>query len=203
MFKKLDFFFFGWIINFFYSEYYRPKYNYQRYYILFFHYLIPQKLFRLNPKVKWPVHFTSKVHAPEKIKKGILCDPGDNINNYIQANNGIVFGNNIELAPGVSIISSNHNTDNLTKHINANPITIGNNVWIGANTTILPEVNIGNNVIIGANSVVVKDIPSNSVAVGNPCKVIKQKEKYKENFNKIIFNKKPPKKYDSFINTTS
>jgi hypothetical protein len=49
MFKKIDFFFFGWIINCAYPEYFRPKYGYQRYYILFFHYLIPQKLLRLNP----------------------------------------------------------------------------------------------------------------------------------------------------------
>ncbi|ARV07661.1 hypothetical protein BTO04_13595 [Polaribacter sp. SA4-10] len=201
MLSKLDFLIFGWIINWLYPEYYRPKYGYQRYYILFFHYLIPQKLFRLNPKVKWPVHFTSKVLAPQKITKGIMCDPGDGLNNYIQANNGIIFGNNIELAPSVSIISSNHDSSNLRKHIDAKPITIGNNVWIGTNSTVLPEVNIGNNVIIGANSVVTKDIPSNSIAVGNPCKVIRKKEPYKEDFTKIIFNKKIPKKHRKFINS--
>ena len=193
MFKKLDFFVFGWIINWMYPEYYRPKYGYQRYYILFLHYLIPQKIFRLNPKVKWPVHFTSKVIAPEKITKGILCDPGDNINNYIQAYNGIIFGNNIELAPGVSIISSNHKATNLRKHKKGKPIVIGNNVWIGANVTVLPEVTIGDNVIIGANSGVTKDIPSNSVAVGNPCIIMKEKEPYKEEFSNIVFNKKIPK----------
>ena len=202
MLKKIDFLVFGWIINWFYPEYYRPKYGYQRYYILFFHYLIPQKIFRLNPKVKWPVHFTSKVHSPEKIKKGILCDPGDNINNYIQANNGIIFGSNIELGPGVSIISSNHKSNNLRQHTKGKPITIGNNVWIGANSTILQEITIGNNVIIGANSLVNKDIPDNSIAVGNPCKVIKNKEIYTEDFSKIIFNKKTPQQLEDFINTT-
>ena len=201
MFEKIDFFFFGWIINCAYPEYFRPKYGYQRYYILFFHYLIPQKLLRLNPKVKWPVHFTSKVLAPENITKGILCDPGDNINNYIQANNGIIFGSNIELGPGVSIISSNHKANNLREHTKGKPITIGNNVWIGANSTVLPEVSIGNNVIIGANSLVNKDITSNSVAVGNPCKVIKQKEPYTEDLSAIIFNKKIPKNFDIFLNS--
>jgi acetyltransferase-like isoleucine patch superfamily enzyme len=199
MFKKLDFLIFGWFINLCYPEYYRPKYGYQRYYILFFHYLIPQKIYRLNPKVKWPVHYTSRVIAPNNIQKGILCDPGDNINNYIQANNGIIFGNNIELAPGVSIISSNHKATNLRKHTNGKPIIIGNNVWIGSNATVLPEVIIGNNVIIGANSVVTKDIPSNSVAVGNPCKVIKKKAPYEEDFSNIIFNKKIPKKFLNFL----
>ena len=51
---------------------------------------------------------------------------------------------------------------------------IGNNVWIGGNTTILPGVNIGDNTVIGAGSVVTKDIPSNVLAVGNPCRIIKK-----------------------------
>ena len=87
----------------------------------------------------------------------------------------------------------------MRKHKNANPIIIGNNIWIGANSTILPEVNIGDNVVIGANSLVSKDIPSNSIAFGNPCKVVKQKSEYKEDLSKIIFNKQIPKKYKEFI----
>jgi maltose O-acetyltransferase len=55
----------------------------------------------------------------------------------------------------------------------AKPVTIGNNVWIGGSVTILPRVSIDDNVTIGAGSVVVGDIPPNTVAVGNPCKVIK------------------------------
>ena len=203
MFKRLDFLLFGWVINIFYPEYYRPKYGYQRYYVLFFHYLIPQKLFRLNPKVKWPVHFTSKVIAPENITKGILCDPGDGLNTYIQANNGIHFGSNIELGPGVSIISANHDATNLRVHKKCDSITIGNHVWIGANSTILPEVTIGDNVIIGANSLVNKDIPSNSIAVGNPCKVINKKEVYTEDLSAIRFNKKVPARYKKLMNATS
>ena len=56
----------------------------------------------------------------------------------------------------------------------AKPIKVGNNVWIGGNVVVLPGVTIGDNVVIGAGSVVNKNIPSNVVAVGNPCKVIKQ-----------------------------
>jgi acetyltransferase-like isoleucine patch superfamily enzyme len=192
LFEKIDFVLFGWIIHFFYPEYYRPKYGYQKYYKLFFHYLIPQKLFRLNPNVNWPVHFTSKVIDPQNITKGILCDPGDNLNNYIQATNGIIFGNNIELGPGVKIISANHSPNNFRKHIKSKPIKIGNNVWIGSDAVILPNINIGDNVVIGAGSIVVKDIPSNSIAVGNPCKVIKIKEEYIEDLSSIILNKKIP-----------
>ncbi len=195
MFKTIDFLLFGWLINLIYPEYYRPKYGYQRYYILFFHYVIPQKIWRLNPKVKWPVHYTSKVLCPEKITKGVMCDPGDNINNYIQANNGINFGSNIELGPGVAIISANHDTEDFSKHKKEKPIQIGNNVWIGANSTILPGVTIGNNVVIGANSVVTKNIPDNVVAHGNPCKVVKEKEAYQISISTIKFNKKIPKDF--------
>lgn len=197
--EKLDFLIFGTLINLYYPEYYRPKYGYQKYYILFFHYLIPQKLFRLNPKVNWPVHFTSKVVDSQNIKKGILCDPGDNLNNYIQATNGIIFGNNIELGPSVKIISSNHITTNFREHDKCEPIIIGNNVWIGANSVVLPKVNIGDNVIIGAGSVVTKNIASNSIALGNPCKVIKLNKDYREDFSAIIFNKKIPLKYQDFL----
>lgn len=54
------------------------------------------------------------------------------------------------------------------------PITVGDNVWFGGNVVVLPGVTIGNNVVIGAGSVVTKDIPSNVVAVGNPCKVLRE-----------------------------
>ncbi len=56
----------------------------------------------------------------------------------------------------------------------AAPVTIGNHVWIGGGVIILPGVTIGDNVVIGAGSVVTKDIPSDSVAYGNPCRVVKK-----------------------------
>ena len=59
---------------------------------------------------------------------------------------------------------------------NSKPITVGNDVWIGGNCTILPGVTIGNNVIIVAGAVVTKDIPDNCIAAGVPAKVIKQLE---------------------------
>ena len=62
------------------------------------------------------------------------------------------------------------------------PITVGNNVWIGAGVTVLPGVTIGDNTIIGAGSIVNKDIPSGVIAAGNPCKVIRnitEEDRYK------------------------
>ena len=52
-------------------------------------------------------------------------------------------------------------------------VTIGDNVWLGGNTCIMPGVTIGNNVVIGGGSVVTKDIPDNAIAAGNPCRVIR------------------------------
>ena len=76
------------------------------------------------------------------------------------------------------ISSSNHNFKNSNipfkqQGINLQKVTIGNNVWIGARVTILAGVKIGNNCIIGAGSVVIKNIDSNSIAIGSPAKKIK------------------------------
>lgn len=193
--KKLDFLLFAWIINWAYPQYFRPKYNYVPYYRLFFYNFIPQKIFGINRKIPWPVHFSSRVRGLENIRKGILCDPGDNIGVYIQAKNGIIFGNNVGVSPGCKIISSNHDQNDHSKHEKAEPIRIGNNVFIYANSVVLPGVQIGDNVIIGAGSVVTKDIPSNSIAVGNPCKVIKAKPDYVNQLKLSDFNRKIPDKF--------
>ena len=89
----------------------------------------------------------------------------------------VTIGDDCFIGPNVSIYTACHSTDPVERNSRqewAKPVAIGNNVWIGGSVTILPGVEIGDNVSIGAGSVVVKDIPSNSVAVGNPCKVIKK-----------------------------
>lgn len=88
----------------------------------------------------------------------------------------VTIGDDCFIGPNVSIYTACHSTDPVARNTRqewAKPVIIGNNVWIGGSVTILPGVSIGDNVSIGAGSVVVNDIPSNSVAVGNPCKVIK------------------------------
>ena len=166
LFEKIDFVLFGHIINLFYPEYYRPKYGYIRYYILFFHYLLPQKLFRLNVKSNWPVHFTSKVINPQNIKKGILCDPGDNPGIYIQANNGIIIGSNVGFGVGTKIISSIHSHSNHSKHDKAEPIIIGDNVWVGARALLSKGCVIADGCVIGASSFVNKAFSEKKI---NPC----------------------------------
>ncbi len=87
----------------------------------------------------------------------------------------VTIGDDCFVGPNVSIYTACHSTDPVERNTRqewAKPVTISNNVWIGGSVTILPGVSIGDNVSIGAGSVVVNDIPSNTIAVGNPCKVI-------------------------------
>lgn len=100
----------------------------------------------------------------------------------IDGSGGLIIGNKVSISSGVHIYthdSSQYRRLNLIKdptggsHIKRAPVKIGSNVQIGANSVIAPGVTIGDNVIIGALSFVNKDIPSNCVAVGTPCKVIK------------------------------
>ncbi len=126
------------------------------------------------------------------VKEGLLieqpfhCDYGYNIsvgkNFYANFNLVILdeapvtFGDNVFIAPNCGFYTAGHPIDAVERNKGleyARPISVGDNVWIGAGVSVLPGVSIGNNCVIGAGSVVVKDIPPHSIAVGNPCKVIK------------------------------
>ncbi len=127
-----------------------------------------------------------------------ICDYGRNI--YIGDNvsinmnctfvdcNKIIIGNNVLIASNVQLYTSTHPIELSERLVPgwtpesgeyfcrtyALPITIGNGCWIGGGVIILPGVSIGNGSVIGAGSVVTKDIPDNSLAVGNPCRVIRE-----------------------------
>lgn len=123
------------------------------------------------------------------IEQPFICDYGYNIeigeNFYSNHNltvldvNKVKFGDNVFIAPNCSFYTAAHPIDYKIRNEGlefGKPIEVGNNVWIGGNVTVLPGVKIGDNVVIGAGSVVTKDIPSNVVAVGNPCKVTRKLE---------------------------
>ena len=103
----------------------------------------------------------------------------------------ISIGDNVEFAPRVHVLAHDGSLNKTSvKHTKIGLVSIGNNVFVGAGTIILPNVKIGNNVIIGAGSIVNKDIPDNSVAVGNPIKVISNILEY-EKKNMELLEKRP------------
>lgn len=102
----------------------------------------------------------------------------------------ITIGNNVTLAPGVHILAHDASTKKPLGYTKIGLVNIGDNVFIGAHTTILPNVTIGNNVIIGANSIITRDIPDSTVAIGNPCRVIGEYKNFIEK-NKKLLEEKP------------
>jgi len=121
------------------------------------------------------------------IEQPFYCDYGSNItvgenfySNYnlvILDEAPVTFGDNVFIAPNVGIYTATHPLDAALRRQGletAYPVMIGNNVWIGAGVQILPGVSIGDNSVIGAGSVVNKSIPANVLAVGNPCKVVRE-----------------------------
>ena len=100
-----------------------------------------------------------------------------NVNCVILDAAKVRFGDNVSIAPNCGFYTAGHPFDVEQRNLGleyARPITIGNNVWIGAQVCVLPGVTIGDNCVIGAGSVVCKDIPAGSLAVGNPCRVIRK-----------------------------
>lgn len=118
-----------------------------------------------------PVHMSygSHVHIGEHFYANfnlVLVDDGE-----------IHIGNRVMIGPNVTLCTTGHPVYPLYREMVAHyslPIHIGNNVWIGAHSVILPGVTIGDNAVIGAGSIVTRDIPANVVAVGNPCRVMRE-----------------------------
>jgi acetyltransferase-like isoleucine patch superfamily enzyme len=146
--------------------------------LLIINYIV-QRLLQLNGDVRISVNFTSRVTAYRNIThyhdKNTLLSFAVSGGLYIQAINGIQLGRNLLIAPGVKIISANHDAEQKDKSILGKPIRIGDNVWIGANAIILPQVEIGSNCIVGAGAVVTKSfLEEKLVIAGNPAKIIRR-----------------------------
>lgn len=141
----------------------------------------PEKLRERNNLIKKIIKKTGKIFL---LEQPFMCDYGYNIeigNNFCSNHNLLIldsgqvkFGDNVFIGPNCGFYTSNHplKASRRNKGLEwCKPITVGNNVWIGSNVTVLAGVTIGDNSVIGAGSVVTKDIPQNSVAHGNPCKI--------------------------------
>ncbi|MCT1797758.1 sugar O-acetyltransferase [Aerococcus viridans] len=115
------------------------------------------------------------------------CDYGFNIEigeNFYANHNLVIldgakvtFGDNVFVAPDCGFYTAGHplDADRRNKGLEyAKPITVGNNVWFGGGVKVMPGVTIGDGAVIGGGSVVTKDIPTNMIAVGNPCKPIRE-----------------------------
>ncbi len=151
-----------------------------------------QKFNLMDPnKIKARNQIIKKLFGQTKdrfyIEPPFYCDYGYNIEvgEYFYSNYNLTIldcakvsiGDNVMIAPNVSIFTAGHPVDPVLRVEGwefAQPVEIGDNVWIGGNTVINPGVKIGSNTVIGSGSVVTKDIPDNVVAAGNPCKVIRE-----------------------------
>lgn len=132
-------------------------------------------------------------------KKGVNIGNGTKFYNPRTTNIDITrpflinIGENVQITSGVTILTHGYDWS-VIKSVygevlgSSGKVNIGNNVFIGVNTTILKGVSIGNNVIIGANSLVNKDIPDNSIVAGNPAKFIMNLEEYYKKRQKLQFN---------------
>lgn len=121
------------------------------------------------------------INAPFHCDYGYNIEVGDNFfanyNLTILDVAKVVIGNNVQIAPNVSIYTAGHpiHPDSRSSGYEYGiPVTIGDNVWIGGDVVILPGVTIGSSSIIGAGSVVTKDVPEWVIAAGNPCKVVRK-----------------------------
>ncbi len=129
----------------------------------------------VNSHVPWPTHFTSTIHGAHKIHLGKETYPGDSPGCYIQGRNHIYIGDFTNLAPGVGIISANHDPYDNSRWIKGKPIRIGKHCWVGMNAVILPEVELGDYTIVGAGSVVTKSFTEGyCVIAGNPARVVRE-----------------------------
>tara|TARA_B100001121_G_scaffold196969_1_gene172229 strand:+ start:793 stop:1386 length:594 start_codon:yes stop_codon:yes gene_type:complete len=181
---------FRFLVKWIYPKYKRQRIGYMYNFQILKKYFFMQKILGFNRSVPWPVDFRSKILGHEYIKKGIMCDPGDNIGIYINAYGGLILGNNVNIGQNTVITTTNHDIyDHRKISDNKMGVTIGNNVWIGANCSIVAGVKIGNNVTIGAGCTIRKNIPSNTIVIHkeNQLSYIK-KRKYLWKYEKEVLN---------------
>ncbi len=152
-----------------------PQFHNEQYYNkTLIKYIVWQRILGLNRSTPWPVHFTSLVKCPENIKNGTKA-PGYSMGCYIDGRNGIVIEENVYVGPRVSLISMNHDKNNLEEYVKCKPIIIRKNSWLAANSIILAGVELGEHTVVAAGAVVTKSFPDgHQMLAGNPAVVIKK-----------------------------
>lgn len=165
----------------------------------------PKKLKKKNKIIKKLFGKTGKnflIVQPFYCDYGFNIEIGDNffanVNCVMVDGAKIKFGNNVMVGPNVGFYGTGHpyNVELRNNSITYSaPITIGNDVWICAGVSVLPGVTIGDNCIIGAGSVVTKDIPANSIAFGNPCRVSETIDRKEAEAKEIYFEKLTKKEF--------
>lgn len=159
--------FFRRLVKYIYPQYKRQRFGYLKNYQILHRYFFSQKILGHNRNVPWPVDRNSTIIGWEFIQKGVFCDPGDNPGVFINATGGLKLGNNVNIGPNTVIVTSNHDKYDHRKTTDVKGVVIGNNVWIGANCTIVAGVAIGDEVTIGAGCVITNNIPSKSTVFMN------------------------------------
>ncbi len=135
-------------------------------------------------KIRGEQHIQTLVKRGLKIGKNVFINFGCIIDdNFCWL---VEIGDNVTLAPNVHILAHDASTKRTLGYTKIGKVKIGNDVFIGAGTIILPGVTIDDKVVIGSGCVVTKNIPSNSVAVGNPAKVICSYDEYIEKQRKVL-----------------
>jgi maltose O-acetyltransferase len=130
--------------------------------------LLPNAHKRIYIEPPFHCDYGYNIHLGEKVYFNVNCVVLDAAK--------VTIGSNVFIGPGVHIYTATHPTNAVERQTVefAKPVSIGNDCWIGGNSVLCPGITIGNGVTIGAGSVVTKDIPENSLAVGNPARVIKK-----------------------------
>jgi acetyltransferase-like isoleucine patch superfamily enzyme len=148
-----------------------------------FRHWFAQRILGINGTAYWPVHPSSSVAYAKRILIGIETSPGWSPGCYVQGYNGIFVGDYTQIAPGVGLISANHDPNSLDKHLSGPPIRIGRYCLLGMNSVILPGVELGDYTIVGAGSVVTRSFPEGHVVLGGaPARIISKLKKPLSNY---------------------
>ena len=130
--------------------------------------LLPNSNKRIYVEPPFHCDYGFNIHSGENVYFNVNCVVLDTMK--------VAIGNNVFFGPGVQVYTATHPLNPIERQTIefSKPVTIGNDCWIGGNSIILPGVTIGNGCTIGAGSIVTKNIPDNSLAAGNPAKIIRK-----------------------------